>query len=354
MASSVEVKQTGVLRWGLFVLLVTLAAAALRLLRLYALAPSPFEGAMMLRIGAGLAAIWRGRAASQAPLADIAFWLAAQFPGDDLTNARIVSAAAGALALPVFWLAAARASDGVTAILAITLLAFSPLAVSAAYTAEPVPLALLALALVWLAFEHLRQRRNTMMWLLLGGASLLATLVYTPLAVLLVPMLATLLINGQRRTTLIGVGSSALLCLLGFFTVGNATTLTVVPTVSGLPAIAIMVFTGGAASLPQPFEQVVLFAFAIGALVALIDWQRWERLLPYISQYAFGLAAVVVAPRLVGGGAAIVLLLPAMFLLIASGLRSLSRVRFGWPLAAVLAAVLLAAVFVGAVDLVVG
>lgn len=328
--------------WGFVATLIIVVGAVLRCLALNA-AASPAEVTLLARVVDGITV-------GQAPFTDMLFWLATQFPGDDLLNMRIMTATVSTLTLPIFVLAARRATDQATATFALALLALAPLAIETAQRVQPQPLAQLALVLCWLAFEQLRQVDTLVRWLLLAVVSLVATRVAAPLALLIAPMLLTLLLitEYKRRRVLLGVAATLALCALSFALAGSGTEAANPLRAPALLARAIGVF-GGIGVLPPLLEQVVRATLGVCLLAALSDWRQWEGLLPYIAQIAVGIVLLLVGtPR---GDVSLALLLPIGLLLIASGLFSLGRVRFVWPLAATLGAVLFVALVMGLVDL---
>ena len=340
---------------GLFFALAAtvVLGTGLRLFQLDARPATPGELDTAAAVAGGLNSIWRSAAQHRAPLAQTLFWLGAQAGEVSLLHLRLVSVIAAAMMLPLLWLAAAHAVGRGTALLATALLTSAPVAVRLSQQAVPAALAVAALPLTFLCYEQLRRRGSALHWALFALAGVFVTLCTYACAALVLAQLVALLIVVERRRrveVLLGSVTCALLLmlavspLLGFLLRGG-----ILNSAMGLAQLTSLLAMALAVA-DSPLRGLALLAVAGAAGFALLRSWHYRSLLPHLLQIAALVLVLLVSTSFFNSvGEAATLVLPSLLLIIASGLSSLAELRFGWLLAALLAALLLTNHFVGLV-----
>ena len=291
----------------------------------------------------GLGAIWRNSFVQVTPpLPYLLFWAAATIGGLSALSLRSLSGIAAIATLPVYYRYCSQIADRRTALLATGLLGVAPLAVYYAQEARPYTLALLALVLVLLAFERVRQHGRPVDWALYALlAAIAGQLHYVNVILVGAQLVALLLLAPDRRRVLIG-GAAVVLTLaaalgpfmLGVHSSGREWAGWQTPQAAlSFPSTLRTMVAGDGRIAPESTRTIALGVAAIGVALAVIARRNWPLLLPHALQIAFASLVAFVLLPLAGMPAPayeerpFLLVLPSVLLCFSLGVRQLAEQR---------------------------
>lgn len=291
----------------------------------------------------GLSTIWTESLVEHTrPLASLIFWSVAHLVGLSATGLRLASAMAATLALVLYAIYCVRATTRGTALLATAIMAMLPLMVYYAQEARPYALQVLCLSALLICYQGVRERGDAVRWSGYACVALLAAHIQFANLIPIAAHLTALLCQARERRRAVA------------WTVAIATliTISIVPFLAGAQTLlqkwnaanpplqllgALQTMAAGDTRIATPMARITaLVALGTSALAALGARRAWSALLPHVLHIVLMVGLTFVALPAVGRTTPafqerqFIMLIPAVALLAATGLRWLMQQRLWW------------------------